>query len=228
MSLGFGSQVGRRLTSASPLVGRGSNLPLGSAAGVLDNASQFDQGLNFNDFADDEGRIQYGRSDISSSLNRGRGVSSRGGGHTQADDFEIFGPAANVDTQTAGASQWVQDALDRESNNFFEFVRHSIIEKYAGFEEVDGGFRDVGGEIDGTVSFEELFDAEKNSQIVAAQAFYHVLTLATRSVVRVWQGEGVLEGEDRDEKEREEVVEMEARWGPRMLPFGEIRLDVVS
>jgi hypothetical protein len=117
-------------------------------------------------------------------------------------EFEVFGPAAQVDTQTAGDSQWVRDILAREAGNFFEYVLNTIPEK-AG-DELDDDEMEVG--IPGqsmSVTFEELFDPRSNSQIVAAQAFYHVLTLATRS--RVW-------------------VEQDGE----MEPFGSIRIGITA
>lgn len=193
--------LSRRLTSASPLLGRGSVLP---------HLDDFDDlmGLDANDA---EEMVMYGRSDNggSSSHIPGLGFSAMGmkssshsqiagGGGVDADEFEIFGAAAGVDTQTAGESQWVRNALDVEGNNFFEFVRNSIDEKDVdelsfGEDDPDLDLDRVGG-VDGgggggrggnkSVTFEELFDPEKNSCIVAAQAFYHVLCLATKG--RVW------------------------------------------
>ncbi len=128
----------------------------------------------------------YGRSDNDDYGNGGeRDVSSSPNkplpGSSQHEDFDVFGAAAGVDTQTAGTGQWVRDALDKESNNFFEFVRNSIEEK--GEDELSQGEIGQGGE-DKCVTFEELFDPEQNSAVVAAQAFYHVLSLATKR--RVW------------------------------------------
>ncbi|PBP26400.1 putative Rad21/Rec8 N terminal domain-containing protein [Diplocarpon rosae] len=187
-----GSVKGQRLTS--PLIGRGSALP-----GELD---QFSQMMNEN-----EDMVMYGRSDdglglgISSDaygFHPGGVVSSSQNG-AGADEFEIFGPAAGVDTQTAGSSQWMKDVMDRESNNFFEYVKNTIDEKSGdelGYEydsEVQGK----------TVTFEELFATTSNSSIVAAQAFYHVLSLATKR--RVWV--------------EQDVESLE--------PFGEIRIGVL-
>lgn len=176
----------RRHTSASPLIGRGSALPEGMV--------QFPM-------LDDE--VMYGRSDDGadggSMLPPPR--SSRKGYSSSQVEFEMFGPAAQVDTQMAATSQWVSDILDRESGNFFEYVRNTIAEK-GGVELLDGGEQVVEGE----VTFEELFDPFVNSAAVAAQAFYHVLSLATKG--KVWV--------DQDEGEAEEAE-----------PFGEIRIGVL-
>ena len=186
--------VGRNMRSASPLIGRGSNIP-----GELDHfSSQMDE------------MVQYGRSDndtLSEIARSKRGESlARGVSSSQA-EFEIFGAAAQVDTQTAASSQWMRDALDRESGNFFEYVRNSIEEKtgdqlgHDDTDELDGG-REVGkGKF---ATFEELFEPKQNSRMVAAQAFYHVLSLATKR--RVW------------------VVQE----GDVMVPFGEIRIGMLA
>jgi hypothetical protein len=187
------SSVGRRMTSASPLVSRGSNIP-----GELDHfSSQMDAmvmyGRSDNDIGSEVARSKRGES-------LGRGVSS-----SQA-DFEIFGPAAQVDTQTAASSQWIKDALDRESGNFFEYVRNTIEENKG--DELGDDFegREFGEEgEENFVTFEELFDLKQNSAMVAAQAFYHILTLATKG--RVWVEQDI----------DEEMLE----------PFGEIRIGVL-
>lgn len=191
----LGSQlgsVGHRLTSASPLIGRGSALP-----GDLE---QFPQIV-------DDPMVMYGRDDedLASGSHAfggpGGGVSSSQPGGL--DEFEIFGAAAAVDTQTAGTSQWVKEALDRESNNFFEYVKNTIGEKLGdelGVEEDLLGAQDYGEK---SVTFEELFVPDNNSRIVAAQAFYHVLCLATKN--RVWV--------------QQTIEEME--------PYGEIRIGVM-
>jgi len=89
-----------RLTSASPLVGRGRDrfssidLPIPEAA------------------AADE-------------ILAGADVSSLGA----VDDFQLYGPAAGVTTQQAAESQWLRATLDQESNNFLEFVKVEIAAK---------------------------------------------------------------------------------------------------
>jgi meiotic recombination protein REC8 len=188
----LGSVTARHFTSASPLIGRGSAFP-----GDLEQFSQL--------MGDDEPMIMYGRSDddfASGSQAHTFGGPNAGMSSSQVaglDEFEIFGAAAAVDTQTAGTSQWVKEALDRESNNFFEYVKNTISEKL-GDEENPHGVQEFGEK---DVTFEELFVPDANSRIVAAQAFYHVLCLATKNVVWVDQT----------------VEEME--------PFGEIRIGVI-
>ena len=106
----------------------------------------------------------------------------------EEDNFELYGPAAQVDTQTAAQSQWQRSALDGESINFLAFVQTGIeqadqirAEAALGDEEVDA--------VTGTVDFETLLPTENNSFVVAAQALLHVLALGTRDMLQVEQEE---------------------------------------
>ncbi|KAF7870656.1 hypothetical protein EAF04_004400 [Stromatinia cepivora] len=170
-------RLGGRGVSASPLVGRGSILPGG---GDLEK------------FFSQQDVIMYGRSDdISTNLGGGSGdgtdVEELAGDDQEKREFEMFGPAANVDTQMAGQSQWVRSIMDTESENFLDFVRISIEER---FSEDGDVFRGDGQWKDKKVGFEELFDPETNSEVVAAQAFLHILALATKGRIWVDQDEG--------------------------------------
>ncbi|KAG9233376.1 hypothetical protein BJ875DRAFT_378746 [Amylocarpus encephaloides] len=170
----------RRRATASPLMGRGSALP-----GELEKFSLMQE---------DDNDIMYGRDDDFQSVDafpQGAGFrSSSQAPHQANNDFELFGPAADVDTQTAGQSQWVRQALDRESNNFFKFVKNTIEENAD--DEMSRDLEE--GRASATfVTFGVMFN-EKNSAVVAAQAFYHILTLATKN--RVWVDQlDALEGE---------------------------------
>ncbi|KAF2418001.1 hypothetical protein EJ08DRAFT_703261 [Tothia fuscella] len=94
------------------------------------------------------------------------------GGPTADDEFELYGPAAAVDTQTAAQPSWQKAVLDRESNNFLGFIE-------AALEENEPN----------SVDFEDLLPPAANSRIVAAQALLHVLTLATKNLIVVKQPE---------------------------------------
>lgn len=107
---------------------------------------------------------------------------------TATDEFELFGPAAQVDTQTAAESQWARKALDGESANFLEFVK-------AGIEELDQE-RDAappGDEEDenlfGCIAFDQLLPPLNNSRVVAAQGLLHVLALVTKNALAASQDE---------------------------------------
>ncbi|KAK8906296.1 hypothetical protein QC760_004889 [Botrytis cinerea] len=175
-------RLGSRGVSASPLVGRGSILPGG---GELEK------------FSSQQDVIMYGRSDDVSTNLDGESID---GTHLEAferavrestrestREFEMFGPAANVDTQTAGQSQWARDVMDTESENFLEFVRLSIAEKYDDEEDL---FYENGQLRDKKVGFEDLFNPATNSEVVAAQAFLHILSLATKGKIWVDQDDG--------------------------------------
>ena len=107
---------------------------------------------------------------------------------TAEDDFELFGPAAQVDTQTAAESQWVRAALDGESANFLEFVK-------AGIEELDlqREAAPPGDEEDenvfGCIDFDRLLPPLNNSRVVAAQGLLHVLALVTKNAIVAEQGD---------------------------------------
>lgn len=105
-----------------------------------------------------------------------------------ADDFELFGPAAQVDTQTAAQSQWQRAALDGESVNFLAFIKAGI-EQADGFREDTAPGDEVDEQLRGTVDFETLLPPESNSKVVAAQAMLHMLTLGTKNMVSVEQEE---------------------------------------
>ncbi|KAI7218550.1 hypothetical protein KC333_g3534 [Hortaea werneckii] len=107
---------------------------------------------------------------------------------TGLDDFELYGPAAQVDTQTAAQSQWQRAALDSESTNFFSFVRAAITEADEAREAAALGDEEM-EEMDGSVEFSTLLPPEHNTNIVAAQGLLHVLALGTKHLLNVQQDE---------------------------------------
>ncbi|KAK6607483.1 hypothetical protein H4I96_03718 [Botrytis cinerea] len=148
-------------------------------------------------FSSQQDVIMYGRSDdVSTNLDEESIDGTNLGAFERAvrestrestREFEMFGPAANVDTQTAGQSQWARDVMDTESENFLEFVRLSIAEKYDDEEDL---FYENGQLRDKKVGFEDLFNPATNSEVVAAQAFLHILSLATKGKIWVDQDDG--------------------------------------
>ena len=145
-----------RITSASPLLGRGIQ-----RSGSLELPTH------------DDGDLFLG----------GRGLSD----DQALDDFQLYGPAAAVDTQTAAQSQWVKNTLDQESTNFLDFVKAKIASRLGISEDDDNDELDEGAESRTSVGFEELLPLTDNSKIVAAQAFHHVLALATKGLIGVKQ-----------------------------------------
>jgi meiotic recombination protein REC8 len=101
---------------------------------------------------------------------------------TASDEFELYGPAARVDTQTAAQSSWQKAALDRESNNFLDFIENAIDEKRIALQTADPL-----ADVTENVEFGELLPPNKNSRVVAAQALLHVLTLEMKNCITVKQ-----------------------------------------
>lgn len=94
-----------------------------------------------------------------------------------------FGAAAGVGTQEANTSQFMRNALDREGRNFLGFVERVVGER---------GEQDEDEKNCRWVEFDSLFEEKDQTKPVAAQAFLHVLTLATKGQIKVKQ-EGIKE-----------------------------------
>ena len=155
--LGSAPRRASRLTSASPLSGRGRG-------GVIERLSSLE-------IADEDNDIAVQARDVLD-------LDAR-------DQFEVFGPAATVDTQTAIQIQWMNQAFEQESFNFMEFVLSSAKQRTP-----------IGDERDKTdsrtylseIAFGDLLRPESNSKIVASQAFLHLLSLATKGLLTARQG----------------------------------------
>lgn len=92
--------------------------------------------------------------------------------------YSEFGAAAGVSTQEANTSQFMRNALDREGRNFLGFV-----ERVA----TDRGKEDAEAAGQCWVAFDGLFEEQDKTKAVVAQAFLHVLTLATKNQIKVTQ-----------------------------------------
>lgn len=101
-------------------------------------------------------------------------------------DFELHGPAANVDTQTAATSQWFKAALDEQSSNFLMFIKENIATKRALLNPEED---ELTGDAypQESVLFEDLLPPAGMSKVVAAQGLLHVLALATKDLIHVHQ-----------------------------------------
>lgn len=162
-----GIEGGRHAVEGSPLVGRGSILPVDP---------KFSDG-NMPLFGSDGfGPLPGDGQDLSLS--------------------SALGADAGMPAQEASTSQFVRDALDREGRNFLGFV-----ERVA----ADHGEDDENEEDRRWVSFDGLFEPRDRTNAVVAQAFLHVLTLATKGQIKVTQ-DGAKE----------------------QIPFGEIRVGVTG
>lgn len=107
--------------------------------------------------------------------------------------YSEFGAAAGVPTQEADTSQFMRKALDREGRNFMGFVERVATDR--GTEDAEHTNRRW-------VDFDGLFEEQDKTKTVVAQAFLHVLTLATKNQIKVMQ-----DGVDK-------------------IPFGQIRVGV--
>jgi hypothetical protein len=175
------SRRGSRLVSASPLHRQSSLLPQ-----IPDQHYNQDDDSAFQLPMPDT-LITSSRNDFSPGVGRAAALGEQ--------DYELFGPAAQVDTQTAENSQWQRTTLIGESANFLAFVRTAIEEAPASPEDaaVAALDREHEGEHEEgkikSVTFETLLPPTENSAIVAAQALLHVLSLGTRNFLRVGQEE---------------------------------------
>jgi len=104
-------------------------------------------------------------------------------GGISENEFEKSGPAAHIDKQTIARHTWQEDVIDQESGNFCEFVEHAIEEK----RRAQG----LGSPKEGLnmIDFDELLPPKSNSRVVAAQAFLHVLSLASKNMLMAVQKE---------------------------------------
>ncbi|KAI4196754.1 MAG: hypothetical protein LQ348_002249 [Seirophora lacunosa] len=178
----FASSVGGFGTSG----GRPSSLPLVTGAGSLDRRAS-----RITSLSPLVGRGPEPYSDLDvpqfddNDLLGGPSTSVAG------DDFQIYGPAANVETQDAAQSQWLRTTLDTESSNFLEFIRTEVSKRATAVTAA----QEAGNEFPGvaaapvTVAFEELLPPTQNTKIVGAQALLHVLALATKGLLAVEQQE---------------------------------------
>lgn len=144
------SRRGSRLTSASPLLGRG---PVGGTGDDLQLVGS-------------EGNIDF------------EGL----------DEFELFGPAAPTDTQTAEQSQWQRTILDGESMHFLEFVQAQIQEMDETRDQAPVGDEDD-QVLNGSIDLEVLLPPKTHSCVVAAQGLLHVLALGTKNLLTAQQDE---------------------------------------
>jgi meiotic recombination protein REC8, fungi type len=151
---------GSRLTSASPLQGKGPRLSRLSRISSLEILSQHNQQSGGDNF--DDGEVPFA------------------GDMEEDEAFQLYGPAAAVDTQTTAQSQWVAATLENEANNFLLFLAKEI-------QERQGGHEDKRADGMGTITLHELLTPTKNSNVVAAQALLHVLALATKGLIEVHQ-----------------------------------------
>jgi hypothetical protein len=161
----FVGRHGSRLTSASPLLRSRRTLPRYSSLELPEQPKLATDEAGRETF--DDGVLQTGGNDF-----------------IDGPEFQLYGPAVTVDTQTAAQSQWLTPALDIESQNFLVFLRAEINAKIIAAEQAAGQLED---EQVNMVTFESLLPPERHNKAVAAQGLLHVLSLATKGLVEVRQ-----------------------------------------
>ena len=148
------SRRGSRLMSASPLHGRAPRLP---SLGIGDDQTgDFDEGI----LPGEDYPV----------------------GMDFDEDFELYGPSAAVDTQTAGQSQWLRTTLENEAYNFLNFLDTQIGERAMAVDDEEDGMLH-------SITLDELLPPAENTKVVGAQAMLHVLALTTKGLIVVEQDE---------------------------------------
>lgn len=160
-SIGVAGSLGRRsrMVSASPLQGRG---PPGNLAPLASSEAGDDVG------------------DTLAGMGGNISVSSHG-------NFELYGAAAHVDTQTANDSQFARTAFAKEMENFGMFIFDRLREKEEAAAVAEG--IETEGVAHHEIMFEDALPPETTTKIVAAQGFMHLLSLATHGRVAARQTE---------------------------------------
>jgi len=164
------SGLGRRpssMVSPSPLLGRGD-----AGAGAADVTG-------FDDF-------QLAPADSPGTHGGVIGSSTKQHAASTAAEYEAFGVAAGVDTQTANDPVWLRRAMDAEAGNFLAFVQ-TAIEEADERPVVELEEQGQEGRQESWIEFEALLRPAENSRVVAAQGFMHILALGTKGVLSVRQ-----------------------------------------
>lgn len=155
--LPFGPRRGR-LTSASPLAGRGVMHP--SRGSAMDQ----DMDVDLDTFSGIGGDHQITDNDAYQDANND-----------------------GQDTTALEQPKWLTSSLDQESVNFYDYVKDRIHETAANAKSrPNSPCKAIGGKT--AVSFASLLPVESNTRAVATQALMHVLILATNGGLRVSQG----------------------------------------
>lgn len=212
---GAGSRPPSRQVSASPLHGRGSLLIPGPEIERFSDGPQ--PFLGSDGFGSDFAALHSGP------------AGSLGSDPLHPVDPFVHGSGGGGGIQNT--SQMMRTALDREGRNFLDYVESVARDKGVPDEEAGNSNSSSSSRRAGSnnrrqwVEFGALFEVEDQKRAVVAQAFYHVLSLATKNVIKVKQdgqggfepfgtirlgvemsvvgdvGVGMLEGVDGDEEE---------------------------
>lgn len=97
------------------------------------------------------------------------------------DEFELDFPVGDGGTQDSAVNRWVSENLEKEAFNFLDFLHTSIRKKEK------EGLVQIDEEQNPNMTFEELLPLDDTNEIVAAQGLLHVLSLATKGLIKVQQ-----------------------------------------
>lgn len=169
---GFG-RARSRLTSASPLAGRGFpfdsealnvlSIP-GNELGELDNLDDFD----ISQYPHTELATEHGRAFEDRIMGAGHET------HSVVQGLQVLNDESQKST------------LDQESLNFLKYLESLFMTTTPANEEEVYDPNGPAGEIK-SITFSTLLPPQKTSHIVATQGLMHVLTLATRGILSVHQ-----------------------------------------
>ncbi|KAI5291189.1 hypothetical protein KEM54_005973 [Ascosphaera aggregata] len=158
-----------RMTSSSPLAGRGR-----LRNGLAESEDEMNIDVDYPGLETSSGNALGGLDAGYPSSDAGHMAMTKPG---QQDSYELRGLAAAIDTQAASEPQWLRGVFEQESLNFLEFVRTRG-------DEIESEESN-----DGMISFSQLLPPQTSTRVVATQALMHVLSLATRGLLKVEQDE---------------------------------------
>ncbi|KIW09555.1 uncharacterized protein PV09_00428 [Verruconis gallopava] len=104
------------------------------------------------------------------------------GGFAEDKNSELYRAHTKVGTPVASRSIFPLATLDRESNNFLEFIGNAVEEKCSKVQASDSTAARIM-----EIEFAELLPPHRNSRVVAAHGLLHVLSLATKNHISVTQ-----------------------------------------
>lgn len=188
---GFG-RPRSRLTSASPLAGRGFPFDLDALNGLPDPGMEGD-----NDVFGDFDLSHYLQNEADADGNVVLHDDDNGNAHARS----RRGTRATGDTQPRYTQEdLIQSSLDQESINFLEFLHAQTIDNLPQQHGPEGAQEDDGmpgfstpprqtAEMPKEISFSGLLPPKETTRTVATHALMHILALATKGFITVHQDE---------------------------------------
>ena len=199
------SQRASRLTSASPLQGHGSILPLSHRISIISSLPDQEQ----QEWEQGQGEDQFGISgelpDLDDDEERLLGAESLEHGAAERPTAAAATERKRKERQAAAIKNKLAAAsLDSETRNFLDYldarmqVSHDPTTTPASMATQDLSVTVAHPRFAMTSksTFENLIPPSEHNSAVAAQAFLHVLTLASKSLIYVRQLDSRVDGED--------------------------------